>query len=103
MSASVKDNVSWRQTGGAAMKIAIVHEWLTTYAGSEKVLEAMLAEYPQADVFTLIDFLPEKHGSVISPRVVGTSFMQRIPFVRHLYRYLLGVMPFAVEQYDLSK
>ncbi len=85
------------------MKIAIVHEWLTTYAGSEKVLEAMLAEYPQADVFTLIDFLPEKHGSVISPRVVGTSFMQRIPFVRHLYRYLLGVMPFAVEQYDLSK
>lgn len=85
------------------MKIAIVHEWLTTYAGSEKVLEAMLTEYPEADVFTLIDFLPAQHGSVISPRVVCTSFMQRIPFVRHLYRYMLGVMPFAVEQYDLSK
>ena len=85
------------------MKIAIIHEWLTTYAGSEKVLEAMLAEYPEADVFTLINFLPEKHGSVILPRVVETSFMQRIPFVKHFYRHLLGLMPFAIEQYDLSK
>ena len=84
-------------------KVAIVHEWLTTYAGSEKVLEAMLAEYPQADIFTLINFLPARHGSVILPRVVQTSFMQKIPFVRHFYRYLLGLMPFAVEQYDLSQ
>ena len=84
-------------------KIAIVHEWLTTYAGSEKVLEAMLAEYPQADVFTLINFLPKKHGAVILPHVVQTSFMQKIPFVKYFYRYLLGLMPFAVEQYDLSR
>jgi glycosyltransferase involved in cell wall biosynthesis len=62
----------------------------------------MLAEYPQADVFTLINFLPQKHGSVIQPRVVKTSFMQKIPYVRHYYRYLLGLMPYAVEQYDLS-
>jgi glycosyltransferase involved in cell wall biosynthesis len=85
------------------MKIAIVHEWLTTYAGSEKVLEAMLAEYPQADVFTLINFLPEEHGKVILPRVVGTSLMQKIPMVRRFYRHLLWLMPFAIEQYDLSK
>lgn len=85
------------------MKIAIVHEWLTTYAGSEKVLEAMLAEYPEADVFTLINFLPEEHGKVILPRVVKTSLMQSIPFVRRFYRHLLWLMPFAIEQYDLSK
>jgi glycosyltransferase involved in cell wall biosynthesis len=85
------------------MKIAIIHEWLTTYAGSEKVLEAMLAEYPQADVFTLINFLPEEHGKVILPRVVGTSLMQKIPLVRRFYKHLLWLMPFAVEQYDLSK
>jgi len=85
------------------MKIAIIHEWLTTYAGSEKVLEAMLAEYPQADVFTLINFLPKEHGKTILPRVVRTSFMQKIPLVRHFYRQLLWMMPFAVEQYDLSE
>ena len=48
------------------MEIAIIHEWLTTYAGSEKVLEAMLTEFPEAEVFTLIDFLPEKHGAIIA-------------------------------------
>jgi len=85
------------------MKIAIIHEWLTTYAGSEKVLEAMLAEYPQADVFTLIDFLPEKHRSIICPKLVRTSFMQKIPFIKYTYRYLLALMPLAVEQYDLSE
>lgn len=85
------------------MKIAIIHEWLTTYAGSEKVLEAMLAEYPQADVFTLINFLPKEHGKTILPRVARTSFMQKIPLVRHFYRHLLWMMPFAVEQYDLSE
>jgi glycosyltransferase involved in cell wall biosynthesis len=85
------------------MKIAIIHEWLTTYAGSEKVLEAMLTEFPEAEVFTLIDFLPEKHGAIIAPRVVHTSFMQKIPFVKHTYRHLLPLMPLAIEQYDLSK
>ena len=68
---------------GDQMKIAIIHEWLTTYAGSEKVLEAMLTEFPEAEVFTLIDFLPEKHRAIIGPRVVQTSFMQKIPFVQH--------------------
>jgi glycosyltransferase involved in cell wall biosynthesis len=85
------------------MKVAIVHEWLVTYAGSEKVLEAMLAEFPEADVFTLIDFLPEEDGAVIGPRVVQTSFLQRLPFVKHAYRHLLALMPLAVEQFDLSK
>jgi hypothetical protein len=30
-----------------ALRIAIVHEWLITYAGSEKVLEAMLQVFPR--------------------------------------------------------
>ena len=33
------------------MKIAIVHEWFDSYAGSEKVLEQMLKVYPKADLF----------------------------------------------------
>lgn len=39
-------------------KVAIVHDWLTTYAGAERVLEQMLAMYPQADLFAVCDFLP---------------------------------------------
>ena len=40
------------------MKIAIVHEWLDSYAGSERVLEQMLKVFPSADLFCLVDFLP---------------------------------------------
>ncbi len=84
------------------MKIAFVHEWFTTYAGSEKVLESMLSEFPDADVFCLIDRLPAKHRGFLRGRRVRTTYLQRIPFVSHMYKYLLSLMPFAVEQFDLS-
>ncbi|WP_046866129.1 glycosyltransferase family 4 protein [Microvirga massiliensis] len=85
------------------MKVAIVHEWLTTYAGSEKVMEAMLQEYPDADIFCLIDDLPKEHRAWLADRHVRTSFLQRVPRVKAIYRYLLPLMPIAIEQHDLSK
>jgi glycosyltransferase involved in cell wall biosynthesis len=84
------------------VKIAIVHEWLTTFAGSEKVLAAMLAEYPQADLFCLVDFMPDRDRSWLRGRTPRTSFLQRVPGGRRIYRYLLPLMPFAIEQFDLS-
>jgi glycosyltransferase involved in cell wall biosynthesis len=84
------------------VKLAIVHEWLTTYAGSEKVLEAMLKEFPQADLFCLMDFLPERDRAWLSGHAPRTSFLQQVPAARRIYRYLLPLMPFAIEQYDLS-
>ena len=41
------------------MRIAIITDWLTTYAGAERVVEQMIACYPQADVFAVVDFVPE--------------------------------------------
>jgi len=84
------------------VKIAIVHEWLITYAGSEKVLAAMLSEYPDADLFCLLDFLPDEHRAEISGKHPTTSFLQGIPFARRIYKNLLPLMPLAIEQFDLS-
>lgn len=84
------------------MRIAFVHEWLITYAGSEKVLEAMLAEYPEADVFCLVDFLPEEHRQRLCAKPPKTSFLQRLPLAHRLYKNFLPLMPLAVEQFDLS-
>jgi glycosyltransferase involved in cell wall biosynthesis len=84
------------------VKVALVHEWLTTYAGSEKVLEIMLSEFPEAELYCLIDCMPDPHRSRLKARSVHTTFLQRIPFVRYIYRYLLALMPFAIEQFDLS-
>jgi hypothetical protein len=36
-------------------KIAIVHDWLVTYAGAERVLEQLLILYAQADLFAVCD------------------------------------------------
>jgi glycosyltransferase involved in cell wall biosynthesis len=84
------------------MKIAFVHEWLTTYAGSEKVLAEMLAEFPEADLFCLIDFLPAADRVKLGDRHPKTTYLQKVPFVRKLYKQLLPLMPLAVEQHDLS-
>ena len=47
------------------MKIAVVCDWLVTYAGAEKVLEQILNIYPEADLFALVDFLDEdKRGFI---------------------------------------
>src|SRR5918994_5775639 len=84
------------------MKVAIVHDWLVTYAGAERVLEQMLAVYPDADLFSLIDFVPEQERAFLGGRPVRTSFLQRLPGVRRRYRSFLPLMPLAIEQFDLS-
>lgn len=84
------------------MKIAIVHDWLVTYAGAERVLEQLLAVYPTADLFSLIDFLPSDERHFLGNRPVAVSFLQRLPGVRRHYRQYLPLMPLAIEQFDLS-
>ncbi|WP_439598571.1 glycosyltransferase [Falsiroseomonas sp.] len=84
------------------MKIAIVHEWLDSYAGSERVLEQLFALFPQADLFAVCDFLPDGERAFLGGRIPRTSFIQRLPRARKWFRYYLGLMPLAVEQFDLS-
>ena len=84
------------------MRVAFVHDWLTTYGGSERVLEQMLQVFPGADVFTLIDNLPADQRAWLDGSRISTSFLQRIPGQRRNYRNLLPLMPLAVEQFDLS-
>ncbi len=84
------------------MKVAIVHDWLVTYAGAERVLEQMLACYPQADVFSMVDFLPNSDRGLLGGRTVRTSFIQRLPWADKRYRAYLPLMPLAVEQLDVS-
>jgi glycosyltransferase involved in cell wall biosynthesis len=84
------------------MKVAIIHDWLVTYAGAERVLEEMLNCFPDADLFSLIDFLPEGERSFIMHKPVTTSFIQKLPKAKTHYRNYLPLMPLAVEQFDLS-
>ncbi len=85
------------------MKVAIVHEWLEHYAGSERVLAQILACYPQADMFAVVDFMPPEERSFLGGRPVATSFIQNLPFARKRFRNYLQLMPLAVEQFELTQ
>ena len=85
----------------ASLRVAIVHEWLETYAGSERVLEQILLCFPTADIFAVVDFMAPEERGFLQGRTVRTSFIQRLPFARRLFRNYLGLMPLAVEQLDL--
>ncbi|MEJ2632449.1 MAG: glycosyltransferase family 4 protein [Acidihalobacter sp.] len=84
------------------MKIAIVHDWLTVYAGAERVLEQMLVMYPQANLFSVCDFVPEGERGFLRGKTPRMTFIQRLPGARKRYRSYLPLMPLAIEQLDLS-
>lgn len=84
------------------LKVAIVHDWFVTYAGAERVVEQMLKVLPEADIFAVVDFIPEGQRGFMANKEVKTTFIQNLPFARKKYRSYLPLMPFAVEQLDLS-
>lgn len=84
-------------------RVALVHEWFTAIAGSEKVVEQILRIFPQADVFAVYaDPETVKVTKFLQGRHVQTSFISKLPRASKSYRSYLPLMPLAVEQFDLS-
>lgn len=81
------------------MRIAFLHDWLLTWRGGEKCLEALLEDYPDAEIFTIFssDNLIRKKLSGIK---VHSSFLSKLPFVAYYYRFLFPFYPLAI--YHLS-
>jgi glycosyltransferase involved in cell wall biosynthesis len=84
------------------MKIAIVHDWLVTYAGAERVLAALIKLWPEADLFSVIDFLSDQDRVHLGGKTAQTTFIQKLPKAKTHYQKYLPLMPMAIEQLDLS-
>lgn len=84
------------------MKIAIVHDWLVTYAGAERVLAALCETWPEADLFAVIDFLSDEDRARLGGKRATTTFIQQLPKARSAYQKYLPLMPLAIEQLDMS-
>lgn len=84
------------------MKVAIVHEWFVTYAGSEKVVEQLLNIFPEADLFAVVDFLDKDKREFIKNKPVTTTFIQNLPKAKKMYQKYLPLMPLAIEQLDVT-
>jgi glycosyltransferase involved in cell wall biosynthesis len=88
---------AWR-----GLKVALVHDWLTGMRGGERVLEGLGSLFPSAELFTLLH-VPGSVSPEIERHPRHTSLVQRVPGAARIYRQLLPIFPFAVEQFDLDR
>lgn len=74
------------------MRVAIAHEWLVRYAGSERVVEQMRLAFPGSSLHSTLvqteDLPPGLRDS-------DSSFLQRIPGAADHHEWLLPLMPLA--------
>lgn len=82
-------------------KVALVHDWLVKFGGSEKVLEALSEIYP-SKIYTLVADKDNLVGSCFEDKQIKTSFIQKLPQAKKKYRSYLPLFPLAIEQFDLS-
>lgn len=82
------------------MRVAIIHYWIVTWRGGEKVLKAMADAYPQADIYTHVHD-PRLTARELPGRNITSTFIGRLPFAGTQYQKYLPLMPLALEQLDL--
>jgi glycosyltransferase involved in cell wall biosynthesis len=84
------------------MKVAIVHYWLINMRGGEKMLEALLELFPEADIFTHV-YNPYTVSSIIKSHKVYTSYINRLPFAKKLYQLYMPLMPAALQEFNMQQ
>ncbi len=83
------------------MRVALVHDWLVTMGGSERVLEEIAAMFPDAPIYTgVVD--RARLSPFLQSRTIIPSLVQGLPFAQKWYNRYLPVMAYGMEQFDLS-
>ncbi len=82
------------------MRVALIHYWIHTWRGGEKVLQAMGKLFPQADIFTHT-YDRELAARELPGHRIFTTFIDRLPFAHRYFERYLPLMPLALEQLDL--
>ena len=82
------------------MKTAIVHDWLYSLAGAEKVVEAIYELYP-SPIHTLIVNRANMQESSLPLDQITPSFLQKLPKATTKYPWYLPLFPLAIESLDL--
>jgi glycosyltransferase involved in cell wall biosynthesis len=84
------------------MKIAIIHYWLVNMRGGEKMLEALLELFPEADIYTHV-YNPKAVSELIKSRRVYTSYINKLPFAKNMYQKYMPLMPNALKEFNLQE
>jgi glycosyltransferase involved in cell wall biosynthesis len=83
------------------IKVALVTESLWKMAGSNRVLDVFAQICPQVDIFALFG-KKRNLSSNLKERNIRFTFLNRIPFIKKIYRYTFFLWPIAIENIDLS-
>lgn len=84
------------------MKVAIVHDWLTIYGGSESIVRILHDMFPEAPIYTTV-YDKKNMPADFTQMDIRPSFLQRYPFAKKKYTMYLPFMPRAFESFDLSE
>ena len=82
-------------------RVALVHDFLVSMRGADRVFLEMCRVWPEADVFTPIYDEDGTEGR-FAHRNIHTSFLQHLRPSRRTFRALLPLYPSAIESFDLS-
>ncbi|OGE34500.1 hypothetical protein A3H85_00820 [Candidatus Daviesbacteria bacterium RIFCSPLOWO2_02_FULL_40_8] len=86
------------------MRIALVHDDLVQWGGAERTFYHLTQIFPEAAIFTS---LYNKQNPLLTEyfakKDIKTSFLQKVPGWRMLYKFLLPLYPIAFEQFDFSE
>lgn len=83
--------------------VGIVADWLVAYAGAERVIKDFLDVYPDAELYSVVEFLSDDAKKELHNKSVHTTFVQKLPAAKKKYQKYLPFMPLAVEQLDMSE
>jgi glycosyltransferase involved in cell wall biosynthesis len=78
--------------GHTGLRVAIAHEWLVRYAGSERCVAEMLEAFPGAELLTTV---LEASSVPAEFRSARTSLLQHVPGAARHLEWLLPLMPLA--------
>ncbi|MCK5736208.1 MAG: glycosyltransferase family 4 protein, partial [Spirochaetaceae bacterium] len=86
----------------ANKRIALVHDWLTTLGGADRVVALWMETFSDSPLYTTV-FDEKTLGHIIPKERIVTSYLQRLPGVLKYYRKLLSLMPGAFENFNLDE
>lgn len=84
------------------LKVALVHDWLVSSGGGERVLKDLHVMFEDAPIYTLV-YDRAKAPSWLADCDVRTTYLQNWPGAKSHHRLLLPFMPCAWEELDLSE
>ena len=84
----------------ARPRIALVHDWVTTFGGAERCLILLHQMFPDAPIYTLVHDRSSTPPELERATII-TSPLQRMPGATRNWQKYLPLMPYSIEQLDL--